>query len=322
VPKVSVIIPNYNHARFLKKRIESVLDQTYQDFEVILMDDASTDESCKVFLDFIDDKRIRTIYNETNSGSPFKQWNKGIREASGEYIWIAESDDFADETLLEKLVSKLEEDKSVGIAYCQSWVIDQDGSTLHSGAKSTEGLDKERWKYDFKNKGKDECRQFMIFGNTIPNASAVLIRRSVYEVVGGANEQMRLAGDWLLWVKLLLVSDIAFVCEPLNYFRTHTGTVRQSSSKNGLYVEEACQVIEYITSNVQFSSSALEEIHDRVAKMWSDWLIFQNGVVVLERNKRIYNIVKNFDPDIIRRLAGINIARVSKKIKLSAPQSL
>lgn len=321
MPKVSVIIPNFNHARFLKKRIQSVLNQTFQDFEVILMDDASTDDSCQVFLEFSEEKKIQTIYNETNSGSPFKQWNKGIREAKGDYIWIAESDDYADEKFLEKLVSKLEEDADVGVVYCQSWIVDQNSDILHSAVKYTEGFDKERWKHDFRNKGQDECRQFMILGNTIPNASAVLIRRSIYEMVGGANENMRLAGDWLLWVKLLLVSDIAFISEPLNYFRTHTGTVRQGSSKNGLYVEEACQVIEYITRNVQFPDSVLEGINDRVAKMWSDWLIFQNGIVLMERNKRIYSIVKSFDPDIIKRLAGINIARVSKRLKPVISQS-
>ena len=89
MPKVSVIIPNYNHAQFLEQRIQSVLDQTYQDFEIIYLDDASTDNSNEVFAKFANNSRIRAIYNQTNSGSPFKQWNKGIRLAQGEYVWIA-----------------------------------------------------------------------------------------------------------------------------------------------------------------------------------------------------------------------------------------
>src|SRR5437868_456309 len=93
-PIVSVVVPNYNHARFLRKRIDSVLGQTYQDFELILMDDCSTDESRSIIEEYAREARIRIELNEENSGSTFKQWNKGVRLARGEYVWIAESDDY------------------------------------------------------------------------------------------------------------------------------------------------------------------------------------------------------------------------------------
>ncbi|MCY7320297.1 MAG: glycosyltransferase, partial [Phormidesmis sp. CAN_BIN36] len=80
VPKVSVIIPNYNHDRFLTKRIQTILDQTFQDFEIIYLDDASTDESDAAIAPFLP-RLTHVIKNETNSGSPFKQWNKGARLA-------------------------------------------------------------------------------------------------------------------------------------------------------------------------------------------------------------------------------------------------
>src|SRR5438128_6391640 len=100
MPRVTVIIPNFNHAPYLERRISSVLNQTYQDFEIIYIDDASTDESALVFAKFSSDRRIKAIINETNGGIPFKQWNKGVRLAQGEYIWIAESDDYADRNFL------------------------------------------------------------------------------------------------------------------------------------------------------------------------------------------------------------------------------
>src|SRR3984893_17231816 len=102
-PKVSVIIPNYNHAAYLRQRIDTVLRQTYQDFEVILMDDCSTDDSRTIISEYSSDPRIRIELNETNSGSTFRQWKKGIALARGEYIWIAESDDYSDERFLEQL---------------------------------------------------------------------------------------------------------------------------------------------------------------------------------------------------------------------------
>ena len=98
-----VIVPNYNHARFLRQRLDSILAQTFQDFELILLDDCSTDESRTILEEYARDPRVRLDFNEVNSGSPFKQWNKGVRFARGKYVWIAESDDYADPRLLEAL---------------------------------------------------------------------------------------------------------------------------------------------------------------------------------------------------------------------------
>src|ERR1700675_4790198 len=107
-PKVSVIIPNYNHARFLRQRMESVLGQTFQDFEVILLDDCSTDESQSILREYAADPRVRLEFNEKNSGSTFKQWNKGVRLVRGKYVWMAESDDYAEPQFLEKVVARLD----------------------------------------------------------------------------------------------------------------------------------------------------------------------------------------------------------------------
>ena len=79
MPRVSVIVPNYNHARFLPKRIESILNQTFQDFELILLDDCSTDDSRSILSSYASDPRVTIEFNKVNSGSTFKQWNKGVR---------------------------------------------------------------------------------------------------------------------------------------------------------------------------------------------------------------------------------------------------
>ena len=166
MPKISVIIPNYNHAQFLEQRIESVLNQTVQDVEVIFLDDNSTDNSREVFSKYVNHPKIsHVIFNETNSGSPFKQWNKGFSLATGEYIWLAESDDYADPRFLETLVEILEENPQVGVAYCQSHQVDKYNdfvATLHCW---TDELDKERWHNDFINNGLEECRKYLIVKN-------------------------------------------------------------------------------------------------------------------------------------------------------------
>lgn len=95
--EVSIIIPNYNYARFLQQRIESVLAQTYTDYEIILLDDASTDDSVSILNHYKTNSRVAHLeINSVNTGSPFIQWQKGISLSRGKYIWIAESDDVAD----------------------------------------------------------------------------------------------------------------------------------------------------------------------------------------------------------------------------------
>jgi glycosyltransferase involved in cell wall biosynthesis len=302
VPKVSVIIPNYNHARFLEKRIQSVLNQTYQDFDVIYLDDASTDESNKVFSQFAGDQRFRAIYNDTNSGSPFKQWNKGVRLAQGEYVWIAESDDYADARLLAALVQRLDHHPTVGLAYSQSWQVDENDNILSSGEGYTSDLDKHRWKQSFINNGKEECRQYLIFKNTIPNASAVLIRRSVYEKVGYANETMVYTGDWMLWAKMLLISDIAFIAKPLNYIRLHSGSVGHKANRNGARIKESYQTINFIIQNMNVSRETINIVSYSLMDLWFNTLIRDQGEIPWRRHLEIYQIAKYVDSQLKLRL--------------------
>ena len=100
-PLVSVIIPNFNHAPYLEQRLESVFNQTYQNFEVIILDDHSTDNSMEIIMRYKDNPHVsHIIENDINSGKVFKQWNKGFHLAKGELIWIAESDDFCELNML------------------------------------------------------------------------------------------------------------------------------------------------------------------------------------------------------------------------------
>ena len=247
MPKVSVIIPNYNHARFLRRRIESVLRQTYTDFQVILLDDCSTDESRSILSEYANDPRIRRIeFNAVNSGSTFKQWNKGVGLARGEYVWIAESDDYADERLLEKLVPLLDAEPNRVLAYCKSWRVREDDQIIGTSPHQ----DFERWTADFRADGREECQDYLIRSCTIPNASAVLFRREVFVRVGGADESMVLCGDWKLWMAMALTGSIAYLAEPFNYHRFHDASVRQRSERLGVGPLEHLRVIRWILERV------------------------------------------------------------------------
>ena len=107
-PLVSVIIPNYNHAPYLDERIRSIAGQSFQDFEIILLDDCSTDQSISILNKWAKHPKIsHFIVNKQNSGSTFLQWEKGFSLAKGKYIWIAESDDVAHPDFLNITVNYL-----------------------------------------------------------------------------------------------------------------------------------------------------------------------------------------------------------------------
>jgi glycosyltransferase involved in cell wall biosynthesis len=231
--KVSVIIPNYNHAAYLRQRIQSVLNQTYLDFEVIILDDCSTDDSRTVIDEFRNDSRIsRVVYNEINSGSTFRQWNKGIEFCNADIIWIAESDDFAHPDFLSALVPQMVVNKNVGISYCQSYKVNSANKVTGTWKEYTDDLNQTKFAADFSMSGIDYIKQFLIHRNTIPNASAVVFRKKFYQLSGGAEPGIKYCSDWLTWLKILLMSDVVYVSEPLNYFRYHEESVIANAIRN------------------------------------------------------------------------------------------
>ena len=313
IPLVSVIIPNYNHSRFLKRRIQSVLDQTYQDFEIILLDDASPDNSVEILSKFAQDSRVyKTIFNETNSGTTFKQWNKGISHARGDYIWLAESDDYADKDLLKRLVHPLDSHPNVGVSYCQSWKVDERDRIFSSMQYWTDDLDKGRWSKSFINSGLDECSQYMVRKCTIPNASAVVFRRSVYEKVGGADESFRLSGDWMLWAKMLLVSDLAFTAEPLNFFRMHSNTVRGSATKSALALQDAFLITHYILQSVRVTQQTQEDVFNGLMNCWLAGIADYHWDFAT--NATVYRHFSKLDRQIHRRIVHRVMRSLTKRI--------
>lgn len=295
--KVSVIIPNYNHALFLDRRIESVLSQTFQDFEIIFLDDTSTDNSKEVFAKYESNPKItHAIFNEQNSGSTFKQWNKGFSLAAGEYVWIAESDDYASPQFLEKLVMVMEQNNDVGFVYCQSCLVDNKGEVVSPNFLAyTDCFDSTRWNTNYLNEGKDECKNFLAAKNIIPNASAVLIRKSIYKSeVDRGNEIFKVTGDWFTWSKMLLVSDIYFVAESLNYFRFSQGSVSRNNSKLALIVEESLSIVEQIEERVETSDRAKEIFFGLVSSWWLSYTIAEK--VIFKREFDSYLKITKYAP--------------------------
>ncbi len=248
-PKVSVVIPNYNHAQFLKRRIDSVLSQTYPDFEVIILDDCSVDNSRDIIEKYRNNPKVTNIvYNRQNSGSTFPQWNKGVSLASGEFIWFAESDDYAYPEFLEILVPVLDQNPSLALVKCQSEIIDQENNILYNYEV----------KYpDFRAPncilpGIEDCFRQTVSTSGIVNASAVLFRKEIYSKAGGAPENFKLTGDWMTWARMLGYGDIFYLPQPLNQMRLiHHNSARAAhmTSNQGSHIIEVLTVVNFILKN-------------------------------------------------------------------------
>ncbi|MDC8000590.1 glycosyltransferase family 2 protein [Aequorivita todarodis] len=231
IPKVSILIPNYNHKSYLQQRLDTVFGQTFQDFEVILLDDASIDGSQEILESYRNHPKVaHLIINSHNSGSPFKQWQKGIDLAKGEYVWIAESDDYCELTFLENLLKMAKE--STGIYYSQTIDVDDDGKVLLNRIDYTKEFNPNIWKADFEISGLEFIEKYLLVKNVIPNASAVIFKRTLIETAFFSDKllQMKMCGDWFFWVKLCEKTKISFIATPLNYFRNHSAISRRHNT--------------------------------------------------------------------------------------------
>jgi glycosyltransferase involved in cell wall biosynthesis len=241
---VSVIVPNYQHARYLGERLRSVFDQTYRPQEIIFLDDASRDESVPLVrrLAAQSPAPFHIVVNETNSGSTFRQWRKGIARTTGDLIWIAESDDACRPEFLETLVPEFH-DPDVSIAYCQSAVIGPKGQKFHDDYLfHTDDISITRWRSHYRATGLDEVELALSQKNTIPNASAVVFRRPTDLDFAPELAELRLLGDWFFYLMRLRQGKIAFVPDVLNFHRRHDNTVRHAFDRQTAMFHEQLRV--------------------------------------------------------------------------------
>ncbi|WP_313581009.1 glycosyltransferase family 2 protein [Chishuiella sp.] len=272
MPFISVIIPNYNHAPYLRQRIDSVINQTYQDFEIIILDDLSPDNSKEIIEQYRDNSKIsHIIYNDVNSGSTFKQWNKGIDLAKGEWVWIAESDDFCENIFLETLVSLIETYKTAGLIYCQSVFyneLENDLSPYRSTNNIIEFIEKENF-----------VEKKLIPFTTLINASMAIFKKGLYKQIPEDYTNYRLAGDWIFWAEIGSLADVVISGKFLNYFRQHSIKVSNNTKKNGINYSEEINVLKYFKNRFQLDNNKYENaLFQHYFRFLYDSFSFNEGV--------------------------------------------
>lgn len=283
-PLVSVIVPNYNHAKYLEQRLESIYNQTYRNIEVILLDDASTDESRKILNSYYERyPSITTVnFNIRNSGHVCKQWEKGISLAKGKYIWIAESDDYCELNFLETLIPLLNY-QSVMLAFCQCDFV-QNEEKISSIPEYLNEVKDINWSQSFTMTANLIVKKIFGLKNIIPNVSGALFRNigCIPEEVLAEWRCLRLCHDWIFYLYLIKGGCISYTNKTKNYYRIHSNSISLNIQKDYRYYIEHEHVSKYIARNYDVPNTLFE---------------FEEKIL----NDHFYEHSDNEDPNIVRR---------------------
>ncbi|MEE9332751.1 MAG: glycoside hydrolase family 99-like domain-containing protein [Granulosicoccaceae bacterium] len=236
--KVSVVVPNYNYAEYMPKRLLDVFSQGHPVFEVIVLDDCSNDESLSVIVNTAKElgRDIRLLVSEKNSGNVFLQWRKGAELSRGTHLWIAEADDESSDAFLRSSLEAFDDDTA--LCFCDSKQIDaHDKITAESYDYYYKTIDGSLFNHSFNMAGPEFIQKAMSVKNVILNVSSVVWRQdallSALDSVQDELPEHKLVGDWRLYLELLAVKNnkVAYLTQSLNVHRRHESSVTAALDK-------------------------------------------------------------------------------------------
>ena len=271
-PKVSVIVPNFNHERYLPERLESIYKQSYANIEVILLDDCSSDQSVGVLSDYAErfSEKTITCFNEHNSGGVFNQWKKGLELATGDLIWIAESDDYCTLNLLEELVSYFQ-NSAVMLAFSRTeFVQGTPALKTWSSEEYLSDLGLGIWDQSFIKSAHTLVKEGWVVKNLVPNVSAAVFKHPGQLALLQDPQwlNLRLCGDWVFYLTIIRGGLVGYSPKACNYYRQHALNTSVNAQKEALYYQEHEVVASYLATlfNVDKKDFDRQENH-----LYSHW---------------------------------------------------
>jgi glycosyltransferase involved in cell wall biosynthesis len=293
--KVSVIIPCYNHADYLRLCLRSVFHQTFKGFEVIVVDDASTDNTPNVIKEF-KDSRLCYVRHRKNFGVS-SALNTGINLSRGEFIAIIGADDLMKPDNLFVKVDILSKYPSIGLVYSNAEIIDEDGTII--------GLAKKQ-----KSDGKlfvEKPFDRLLYGNFI-TASSVMVRKSCFEKVGLFDTELHYAEDWDMWLRLAYFYNFGYVDIPLVQYRLHLRT--KSLSQQNYSENKDLAYMERVINKIFFEFSLQKEGYSYRKIYWSNYFRMLNnklGILPTYQIMKLYICAIKKYPNYLKNLKKIII---------------
>ncbi|QOG03786.1 glycosyltransferase [Flavobacterium sp. MDT1-60] len=273
-PLVSIVFTSYNHVEYLKQALDSLINQTYSNLEIIIIDDCSTDGSQEILKQYEHITNIDLKLQTKNSGSYVKASNYGASFAKGEYILFAQCDDFAEPHQIELLMKEFEKNPSVGVVFSKSNLVDEKGIVFTNDFVGRE----KSFKVAVTKTGlisRIKMKEFLSFSCVIPNLSAALVKRELFERVNGLSDRYLVVADWEFWLDMTEISDFYYVSEPLNYFRQHGTTIRSSIKMKTQIVEMFRMFYNHIVKN-ELTSNQKHKLKVGAGAVWFSFFVENN----------------------------------------------
>lgn len=273
--KVSVIVPNYNYGKYLRKRLLSILKQTYPIHELIVLDDASTDGSAEMARSMVLDLNaqnpnlnVRFVGNKKNSGRAMLAWRQGLELVTGDYVWIAEADDLCSRRFLEEVMKGFD-DPDVVLSYSESMIINGMGVMMAPNFRWSRDKEKSgHYKKSYIKGGRTEIEDIMAIRCTIPNVSAVVFRKDAIRTKDLEKAlEFSQVGDWYLYVKVLENGKISYNRKALNKFRIHGGSKTAESKKDSKHYEEVVWMHEYLRKSYDLTKTVKQAMEQEEARV-------------------------------------------------------
>lgn len=314
LPLVSIIVTSYNHAEYLPERMDSLLNQTYKNIEIIVIDDHSTDNSLNILENYERKfNNIRIVSLNKNTGVANAS-NLGANMASGEFIIFAECDDFSESKQIEKLVEALLNNQDAGIAFSRSNLVDGRGKKMGDDFKCRETSFR---KYCYKDVliKKEDMRKYLLISCVIPNMSAALLRKRIFDELSGFSTDFKLCIDWDFWCGASKITNFYYVTSKLNNFRFHERTAR-NTFQTDIQVNEIFKLLYNSYSNTKLTFPEKCKFKINAGAVWGSY--YKKGVIswIVSFPFIWFNTLKYDKLGILYLVCGL-VSKLYKKMKVT-----
>jgi glycosyltransferase involved in cell wall biosynthesis len=260
--KLTVIIPNFNNEKYLLKRLDTVYNQTIPPDEIIIIDDCSTDNSVNLIKNYISKKNIDTklIINNTNSGSGYFNWIKGIEMAKYDLIWIAESDDSCDLNFIQLLIPEFI-NEIISITYCRTHFVDEKNNVVW---KINDYLS-DSWNKNFVKTQQSLLNDKFSYLNIIPNVSSCIFRKPGINIINTIktylDKNIRLVIDWMFYLIISKNSSISYINNVINYYLLRDESISNKIQKSSIFFDEHFQMMEFMIENFNIKEESINLLY-------------------------------------------------------------